>query len=200
MDSHPGKGSCFRLQLEAERTQVEDVQEAAKLLAPSALSLNILVAEDHAANRLLLCQQLEYLGHRAVPCDDGETAFAQWESADPPFDLTITDCNMPRMDGYELTRRIRSLEQSRGLGMHPIFGLTANAQSHIIQDCLDAGMTQCLFKPLSIETLTEQVGAGRTPGESCPHHWRRTGKTPSALPRRLWATGERNDQYQSPER
>lgn len=159
VDSHPGKGSCFRLQLEAERTQVKDVQEATPPLAPSAMSLNILVAEDHAANRLLLCQQLEYLGHRAVPCDDGETAFAQWESADPPFDLTITDCNMPRMDGYELTRRIRSLEQSRGLGMHPIFGLTANAQSHIIQDCLDAGMTQCLFKPLGIETLTEQVGA-----------------------------------------
>lgn len=159
VDSHPGKGSCFRLQLEAERTLVEDAQKPTQSPTPSGVRLNILVAEDHAANRLLLCQQLEHLGHKAVPCDDGETAFAQWEAANPPFDLTITDCNMPRMDGYELTRRIRALEQSRGLGMHPIFGLTANAQSHIIQDCLDAGMTQCLFKPLGIETLSEQVSA-----------------------------------------
>lgn len=157
VESYPGKGSCFRLQLEAERTRVEDVQDSTNPLTPSTMSLNILVAEDHAANRLLLCQQLEYLGHRAVPCDDGETALAQWEVANPPFDLTITDCNMPRMDGYELTRRIRVLEQTRGVGMHPIFGLTANAQAHIIQGCLDAGMTQCLFKPLGIETLTEQV-------------------------------------------
>jgi len=159
VDSHPGKGSCFRLQFSAERTQMEDIQESTHPPTQSAMSLNILVAEDHAANRLLLCQQLEYLGHRAVPCDDGETAFAQWEAATPPFDLTITDCNMPLMDGYELTRRIRTLEQSRGLGMHPIFGLTANAQSHIIQDCLDAGMTKCLFKPLGIESLTEEVSA-----------------------------------------
>ncbi|GLH41379.1 hybrid sensor histidine kinase/response regulator [Pseudomonas atacamensis] len=159
VDSRPDKGSCFRLHFEAERTAGDDAQESTHPIAPTSLRLNILVAEDHAANRLLLCQQLEYLGHRAVPCDDGETAFAQWEAADPPFDLTITDCNMPRMDGYELTRRIRTVEQSRGLGMHPIFGLTANAQSQIIQDSLDAGMTQCLFKPMSIETLTEQIRA-----------------------------------------
>ncbi|WP_161904364.1 transporter substrate-binding domain-containing protein [Pseudomonas sp. L13] len=157
--SEPGNGSCFRLAFEAERTLMVDEPASVHPVAPEGLSLNILVAEDHAANRLLLCQQLEYLGHRAVPCDDGETAFAQWEAADPPFDLTITDCNMPRMDGYELTRRIRTLEQSRGLGMHPIFGLTANAQSHIVQDCLDAGMTQCLFKPIGIEILTEQIHA-----------------------------------------
>lgn len=159
VESQPGKGSCFRLQFEAERTHVEDVQSPTQHLASPGMRLNILVAEDHAPNRLLLCQQLEYLGHSATACDDGETAFAQWAAASPPFDLTITDCNMPRMDGYELTRRIRTLEQSRGLSMHPIFGLTANAQSQIIQDCLDAGMTQCLFKPISIETLTEQVRA-----------------------------------------
>lgn len=159
VDSEPGKGSCFRLEFEAERTLVVDEQPSTQPLVQESICLNILVAEDHAANRLLLCQQLEYLGHRAVPCDDGETAFAQWEAANPSFDLTITDCNMPRMDGYELTRRIRALEQSRGLGMHPIFGLTANAQSHIVQDCLDAGMTQCLFKPIGIEILTGQIHA-----------------------------------------
>lgn len=162
VNSELGNGSCFRLEFEAERTLLANEQGPTPPLAQEGMRLNILVAEDHAANRLLLCQQLEYLGHRAVPCDDGETALAHWEAASPPFDLTITDCNMPRMDGYELTRRIRTEEQSRGLGMHPIFGLTANAQSHIIQDCLDAGMTQCLFKPIGIEILTEQIYAVST--------------------------------------
>ena len=159
VDSQPGQGSCFRLQFAAECSREAPVAAAPQTPAPAGLRLNILVAEDHAANRLLLCQQLEYLGHRVVACNDGETALVQWEKAEPPFDLTITDCNMTHMDGYELTRRIRVIEQSRGQAAHPIFGLTANAQSQIIQDCLDAGMTQCLFKPLGIETLTGQLGA-----------------------------------------
>lgn len=157
VDSQPGKGSVFQLQFTAERTQPMQAPVPLHIPDQTSRSLNILVAEDHAPNRLLLCQQIEYLGHHAVACNDGEAALAQWEAADPPFDLTITDCNMPYIDGYELTRRIRAIEQSRGLGAHPIFGLTANAQSQIIQDCLDAGMTQCLFKPLGIETLTEQI-------------------------------------------
>lgn len=157
VNSQLEKGSCFRLAFEAERTLMVDNPGVSQSQAAAGTRLKILVAEDHAANRLLLCQQLEYLGHRVVPCDDGEAALVQWKAATPPFDLTITDCNMPRMDGYELTRRIRALEQSHGLSMHPIFGLTANAQSHIIQDCLDAGMTQCLFKPIGIEILTEQI-------------------------------------------
>lgn len=158
VDSRPNEGSCLRLQFLAERTELAPVQAPAATTAQTGRRLNILVVEDHAANRLLLCQQIEYLGHCAVACDNGVTALAEWEKAVPPFDLTITDCNMPHMSGYELTRRMRDIEQSRALGAHPVFGLTANAQSQIIQDCLDAGMTQCLFKPLGIEALTQHIG------------------------------------------
>jgi two-component system sensor histidine kinase EvgS len=158
VDSEPGKGSRFSLRFVVERTRHSPAPPLIEHLAQSSHRLNILVVEDHAPNRLLLCQQLEYLGHYAVPCDDGEAALAVWEQADPPFDLTITDCNMPRMDGYELTRKMRSIEQARTQRAHPVFGLTANAQSQIVQDCLDAGMTQCLFKPIGIEALTSQIG------------------------------------------
>ncbi|AZC83979.1 Hybrid sensory histidine kinase EvgS [Pseudomonas chlororaphis subsp. piscium] len=159
VDSQPGKGSCFQLEFSAERTQQAPAPEPTQAPSQTGRRLNILVVEDHAPNRLLLCQQLEYLGHRAVACDDGETALAEWRQAEPPFDLTITDCSMPQMDGYELARQMRSIEQSRALGAHPIFGLTAHAQSQIVQDCLDAGMTQCLFKPIGIEALTRHIGA-----------------------------------------
>jgi two-component system sensor histidine kinase EvgS len=158
VDSQQGLGSRFTLVFEADLTAVvqDDVVHERQL--PSAHKLKILVVEDHAPNRLLLCQQLEYLGHQAVPCDDGETALERWMHAEPPFDLTITDCNMPHMDGYELSRKMRKVEQERAVRGHPIFGLTANAQSHVIDLCMDAGMTRCLFKPLGIEALTPLIG------------------------------------------
>lgn len=154
VDSQLGLGSRFTLMFEADLVEINESPAAIAPESQSNHKLRILVVEDHAANRLLLCRQLEYLGHEALPCEDGEAALAQWMNAEPPFDLTITDCNMLRMDGYELSRSIRDLEQQRALSPHPIFGLTANAQAEIIERCLEAGMTRCLFKPVSIETLT----------------------------------------------
>lgn len=154
VDSQVGLGSRFTLMFEADLVELTEPPAAPEVESQSTHKLRILVVEDHAANRLLLCRQLEYLGHEALPCEDGETALAQWMNAEPPFDLTITDCNMLRMDGYELSRSIRDVEQQRALSPHPIFGLTANAQAEIIDRCLEAGMTRCLFKPVSIETLT----------------------------------------------
>ena len=158
VDSQPGLGSRFTLIFEAPLAEIPEDQMLLETQAPSTHRLKILVVEDHAPNRLLLCQQLEYLGHEAVPCDDGESALAVWEQANPAFDLTITDCGLPRMDGYELTRRMRDWEQGMALRAHPIFGLTANAQSEVVERCLEAGMNRCLFKPLGIETLAPLVG------------------------------------------
>lgn len=160
VESVPGEGSRFTLLFSAEPAQPGVLPNPTAVPCASNQSLNILVVEDHAPYRLLLCRQLEYLGHRPLACEDGETALDEWMHADPPFDLTITDCNMPRLDGYELTRKMRATEHSRAVRAHPIFGLTANtnAQAETIAACLDAGMTQCLFKPLGIEDLTLHIG------------------------------------------
>lgn len=153
VDSQIGLGSHFTLLFDAELVDIKQVPEPSVLQPENATKLRILVVEDHAPNRLLLCRQLEYLGHEAVPCDNGKAALEQWIDAEPSFDLTITDCNMPSMDGYELSRSMREIERQRALGLHPIFGLTANAQPEITDRCLQAGMTRCLFKPVSVETL-----------------------------------------------
>ncbi|MDY7536389.1 transporter substrate-binding domain-containing protein [Pseudomonas sp. Bout1] len=158
VDSQPGLGSRFTLVFEAPLAEIAEDQALQTAQMPSGHRLKILVVEDHAPNRLLLCQQLEYLGHDAVPCDDGESALALWEQASPLFDLTITDCGLPGMDGYELTRRMRDWEQGMAQRAHPIFGLTANAQSEVVERCLAAGMNRCLFKPIGIEALAPLIG------------------------------------------
>lgn len=157
VDSQPGLGSCFTLLFEAEPVDIAKDVNTSDMNLQSGHKLRILVVEDHAPNRTLLCRQLEFLGHEAVPCDDGETALELWMNVESAFDLTITDCNMPRMSGYELTRNMREDEHQRAVRQHPIFGLTANAQAEASELCLAAGMNQCLFKPVSIETLASTI-------------------------------------------
>ena len=157
VESRLEKGSCFSLRFRAPLAQLDAQLQQASLQRASEHRLRVLVAEDHAPSRLLLCQQLEYLGHEVVPCDDGSSALDTWVHAFPPFDLTIADCNMPNIDGFELSERIRVLEEKRGGDSHPIFGLTANAQSSVIDRGLSAGMTKCLFKPVSIDELSRLI-------------------------------------------
>jgi two-component system sensor histidine kinase EvgS len=122
--------------------------------------LSILVVDDYPANLLLLEKQLNTLGHRVTLAEHGEAALALWQQA--AFDLVITDCSMPVMDGHELTRRIRQLEHARGVPACRILGVTANAQAEERQRCLASGMDECLFKPIGLSTLKmhlPQVGS-----------------------------------------
>ncbi len=96
-------------------------------------------------------RQLHTLGHRVTLAENGEIALARWQAA--RFDLVITDCSMPVMDGHELTRRIRSFEGERGLAPCRILGVTANAQAEERARCLASGMDECLFKPIGLRTL-----------------------------------------------
>lgn len=113
--------------------------------------LNVLVIDDYPANRLLLSQQLGFLGHRVTDAEDGAHGLRAWRNEH--FDAVITDCSMPIMNGYELTRAIRAEEQARGLPCGMIIGLTANAQPEERDRCLEAGMDDCLFKPISLDDL-----------------------------------------------
>jgi two-component system sensor histidine kinase EvgS len=114
-------------------------------------ALRVLVVDDHPINRMMLVQQLEMLGQSAQQAENGEEALRLWMAS--AFDLLITDCNMPVMDGYTLARRIRTHERERD--MHPtlIVGLTANAQPEELAHCREAGMDDCLFKPIGLEGL-----------------------------------------------
>ena len=110
------------------------------------LRLNILVAEDNVINQLILREQLEELGCTVELASNGVEALSIWNDA--TFDLLLTDVNMPKFNGYELTRFLRS----QGC-VAPIIGATANAMLGEEELCLAAGMNQCLVKPFSLRAL-----------------------------------------------
>lgn len=114
-----------------------------------------MLAEDHPFNRLTLTMQLESLGHRVTSTEDGEEAFERWQGED--FDVVITDGMMPRMDGYELARRIRSQEALGGRRRCLVIALTASAEKDALERCLAAGMDRVLFKPTTLDELARAL-------------------------------------------
>jgi len=126
---------------------------------PLTKPLNILVIDDYPANRLLLTQQLEFLGHRVITAQDGIEGLNTWRKG--TFDTVITDINMPLMQGGELARSIRQEEQAGGLNACRIFGFTANARPEERDNCLLAGMDDCLFKPVRLRDLSDRLGIAR---------------------------------------
>jgi CheY-like chemotaxis protein/HPt (histidine-containing phosphotransfer) domain-containing protein len=116
----------------------------------STKPLTVLVVEDNEVNRRLAVKQLERLGYAAVAAAGGAQALEALEES--PVSLVLMDIQMPDMDGYETTRRIRALEASRGQRV-PIVALTANARTSDRDEGIAAGMDDYISKPVMLETL-----------------------------------------------
>ena len=114
----------------------------------------MLVAEDHPTNREVLRRQLNRLGIQADIATHGEEAFSFYQVND--YQLLLTDCHMPGMDGYELTRKIREVEKESGAHL-PVIAITANALSGEQQRCIAAGMDDYLSKPVEISVLDAKL-------------------------------------------
>ena len=122
--------------------------EEAAVSAPDAL---ILVAEDNPTNRAVIAKQLKKLGYRHEIFGDGRAAL---DAYDPGrHALVLTDCHMPVMDGFELTRALRDAEKAGGMRI-PIVALTANALQGEADKCLAAGMDDYIAKPASLAQLS----------------------------------------------
>ena len=134
---------------------IEALDELKSQPPMAAAVLNVLVVDDHPANRLLMCQQLGYLGHQFTAAQHGAAGFQAWRQEH--FDLVIADCNMPVMNGYELSRSIREYEQREQQAPCVILGFTANAQPEEKLRCAQAGMNDCLFKPISLTALEQHL-------------------------------------------
>lgn len=114
----------------------------------------VLVAEDNAVNQALFRRQLDHLGFAAHMTSNGVAALKAFD--DGNYDLLITDCHMPLMDGYELARAIRERERD-GRKRLPIIAITANVLQGEADQCLAAGMDAYLPKPVVLEKLSETI-------------------------------------------
>src|SRR5690606_18983608 len=121
----------------------------------------VLLVEDNQVNQMVAKGMLSRLGYQVMGAEHGEAALQLLQEND--FDLVLMDCNMPVMDGYETTRRIREQAQWHDL---PIIALTANAMEEDRQRCTEAGMNDYLVKPFKREDLQNMMNKWLGNGES----------------------------------
>jgi two-component system sensor histidine kinase/response regulator len=115
----------------------------------------LLVAEDNETNQKVIKYQLGLMGFTADIANDGEEALKMWSENRNKYSLLLTDCHMPRLDGYNLTRAIRELEH--GDSRLPIIATTADAMLEARQRCYEAGMDDYICKPLRVEVLSAKL-------------------------------------------
>jgi signal transduction histidine kinase/CheY-like chemotaxis protein len=116
---------------------------------------SVLVVEDNAVNRKVVVTMLKKLGCRADVAGNGREALAALDQGS--YRLVLMDCQMPEMDGFEATRRIRA--RQGGSARIPIVALTANAMEGDRNRCLEAGMDDYLAKPIQMEALKAALEA-----------------------------------------
>jgi len=143
-------------------------QQQPSVSLPKLESLNILLVEDGKANQKLAVGLLKKWGHTVTVAENGRAALDRWTS--DSFDLILMDLQMPEMDGFEATRRIREREQDTG-GHIPIVAMTAHAMQGDRERCLKAGMDSYVAKPIRQQELHQALTeffslAGETPVES----------------------------------
>ncbi|PWC68347.1 response regulator [Azospirillum sp. TSH58] len=114
----------------------------------------LLLVEDNGISQEVAREILERAGARVTLAGNGYEAIACVEEADPPFDLVLMDVQMPEMDGFEATRRLRARPAGQGL---PIIAMTASALPSDRQRCLDGGMDDHIAKPIDVDQLFSVV-------------------------------------------
>ncbi len=173
VESTPGRGSRFILAVATGPLQATDfvARNGATMVAvkppepvvTAPLGCRILLAEDGPDNQRLITRLLERAGATVAAVENGQLAIEALEaasSAGQPFDLVLMDMQMPELDGFEATRRLRLAGQTI-----PIIALTAHAMRGDRQCCLDAGCDDYLTKPIDraalVEAVRSAVGAQR---------------------------------------
>jgi CheY-like chemotaxis protein len=155
VESVLGIGSCFAFTAQFQRVDSDAAvpvtpEHTADVAAAQARLANthILVAEDNDFNQVLIEELLTRYGATITLCANGREAVEALERE--RFDLVLMDVQMPEMDGFEATRRIRALPALAG---QRVIALTANAMANDRQRCLDAGMDDFEPKPIDPEHL-----------------------------------------------
>jgi two-component system sensor histidine kinase/response regulator len=123
---------------------------------------HILMAEDNEINQFFLSEVLSGKGYTFEVVSNGNEALDML-AGEQEFDLVLMDCQMPELDGYDATRKLRTREIDESLPHMPVIAMTAHAMEGDREKCLAAGMDDYLAKPLQIEELDRVLGKWLTP-------------------------------------
>jgi CheY-like chemotaxis protein len=116
------------------------------------MGITILIIDDNPVNLKLASEVLQADGHVVIRAEDAEQALSLLEAQMP--DLVLTDIALPRMDGMELTRRLKADPRYRHL---PVVALTASAMKGDAARVLEAGCDAYISKPIDTRTLSAQI-------------------------------------------
>jgi signal transduction histidine kinase/CheY-like chemotaxis protein len=155
VDSAPGQGSTFGFTIKAPRTEwiPEKKTDTAETMRTGEFTGNIiLLAEDVQINREIIITLLEPTGALIESAENGLQAAEMFERAPERYDLILMDLQMPILDGYGATRRIRA-GQSSWAGAVPIVAMTANVFRDDIERSLASGMNAHLGKPIELDKV-----------------------------------------------
>ena len=159
VESKKGIGSTFIVELPLELTGGEKVRKQDVSSATAKLTgVKILMAEDNDLNAEIATIQLEEYGMQVTRAADGKEAVEVFANhpADT-FDIILMDVMMPKMNGYEATKAIRSLDDRPDGRTIPIIAMTANAFAEDVQASLDAGMNGHLSKPIVMDEVVKTI-------------------------------------------
>jgi CheY-like chemotaxis protein/anti-sigma regulatory factor (Ser/Thr protein kinase) len=156
VESKPGVGSVFRFEILLSPAETREDTGEVFLSQPMGMNgTRVLVVDDDIHNRRILKENLRKVGCVVDEAVSGRTALRA--AARDRFDLIFMDIQMPGLDGFETTRRLRALEARAGLARVPVVALTAHAIAGYESLCVDAGMQGYLTKPLRGDLLHEML-------------------------------------------
>ncbi|MDE2400230.1 MAG: response regulator [Burkholderiales bacterium] len=153
-ESTPGVGSTFRVTLPITLVAPDrGGQHSAAAVAEQArpLSGTVLLVDDDPVNVLVGQAELKQMGMAVITAVDGLQALERLDEHD--VDLILMDCNMPRMNGFDAAKKIRTLEAEHGAPAVPIVALTASHDVETHRQCLLSGMNDSLTKPFKPDEL-----------------------------------------------
>lgn len=145
-----GSTFWFTLQFQKlDRSSLMTVNALPSQRKSVASSIKVLIAEDNEINVDVTTGFLDKLTVQHHVVENGHDAFETFKNHHKEFDIIFMDCEMPVLDGYDATKKIRRYEKENGLTRKPVVALTAHAVSEYLEQCKTSGMDDILIKPIS---------------------------------------------------
>jgi PAS domain S-box-containing protein len=167
VSSTPNQGSTFWFELPlnavamAAHAPAAVPVDSAEASTTERTGLSVLLVEDNVVNQTLARALLKRMGHTVTSVNNGQEAVHA--VAAQAFDIVLMDCQMPVMDGFEATRRIRAGEAGQAQAGVPIVAMTANAMVGDRELCLECGMNDYVTKPIQVPLLKEAIARSARP-------------------------------------